>query len=475
MVKTPSYILELEIRPSQQEAKMIDKKFEVARQIYNASLSYALKALKRVQHDKIIIELLKEPGYKERNRKIRDRQMQLGYSEYQLHHIAKNFRNYFQNMIGSQECQKLATRAFQTVEKMHFHQAKQVHFYRYDEFPSIEGKSNSTGLRFDGEYICWFKMKFKPVIKRNDRYAMIALNDRTKYVRILTKIIRGKKRYFVQLIQEGCPPQKHIITKGTVGLDIGTSTLAYSSDSNVGLVELAPDIIKDSKKLARIERAMDRSRRAANPDNYNSDGTVSKGKHKWYKSKRYLKLQAKRQELNRKLTDKRKQSHEQLANYVLSLGDDVRVETMSYKGLQKRSRKTSKKKTNGRMNSKKRFGRTIGNRAPAMLLEIINRKLCYINKTVQKIDTFKVRASQFNHLTGSYEKKDLSERWNYIDNYKIQRDMYSSFLIANTADSLDIIDVDKCNNNWHNFVIMHDKEIQRIKNSNNKTMLWYIA
>lgn len=53
--------------------------------------------------------------------------------------------------------------------------------------------------------------------------------------------------------------------------------------------------------------------------------------------------------------------------------------------------------------------------------------------------------------------------------------MYSSFLIANTTYSLNSIDINKCANNWHNFVIMHDKEIQRIKNSNNKTMLWYIA
>ena len=46
--------------------------------------------------------------------------------------------------------------------------------------------------------------------KANDEYAHLALMDKTKYVRILKREIRGKSRYFVQLIQEGYPPTKQI-------------------------------------------------------------------------------------------------------------------------------------------------------------------------------------------------------------------------------------------------------------------------
>ena len=63
---------------------------------------------------------------------------------------------------------------------------------------------------------------------------------------------------------------RHKYGKGTVGADIGTQTVAYTSDTEVGLKNFAErgnSIIK-SERLERLYyRAMDRSRRAANPDN----------------------------------------------------------------------------------------------------------------------------------------------------------------------------------------------------------------
>ncbi|HIY58960.1 MAG TPA: hypothetical protein H9829_12340 [Candidatus Tetragenococcus pullicola] len=57
-------------------------------------------------------------------------------------------------------------------------------------------------------------------------------------------------------------------------------------------------------------------------------------------SKNYLKTKHQLAEINRKLAAKRKQKHHQYANDILSLGLDVRVETMNYKGLQARAKKT---------------------------------------------------------------------------------------------------------------------------------------
>lgn len=54
------------------------------------------------------------------------------------------------------------------------------------------------------------------------------------------------------------------------------------------------------------------------------------------------------------------------------------VEKMNFKGLQK---PTAKTETNdrGKFKKKKRFGKSLANKAPAMLLTIINRKLSYPN------------------------------------------------------------------------------------------------
>ena len=141
-------------------------------------------------------------------------------------------------------------------------------------------------------------------------------------------------------------------------------------------------------------------------------------------------------------------SHEKLANDILALGSDVRVETMRFQSLQKRAKKTTRNKKNGKINRKKRFGKSIANHAPAMLLTIIDRKLGYQGRSIKKIDTYATKASQFNHLTGEYKKKQLSERWNDFGEFRIQRDLYSAFLIGNTNETLNSVDVDLCNAEW---------------------------
>ncbi|PAE88719.1 hypothetical protein CHH72_10085 [Shouchella clausii] len=143
------------------------------------------------------------------------------------------------------------------------------------------------------------------------------------------------------------------------------------------LRELAPACTVDERELRRIHRKMDRSRRVTNSHNFNEDGTVKKGKLTWSYSKAYEKLRQQRKELYRKISIQRKMSHEKLANDILALGSDVRVETMRFQLLQKRAKHTTRNKQNGKINRKKRFGKTIANRAPAMLLTIIDRKLGY--------------------------------------------------------------------------------------------------
>ncbi|MFE3573170.1 hypothetical protein ACFXN8_02495, partial [Lysinibacillus sp. NPDC059133] len=107
-------------------------------------------------------------------------------------------------------------------------------------------------------------------------------------------------------------------------------------------------------------------------------------------------------ELYRKKASYIKEKHGALANKILSLGDEVYIETMHFKGLAKRTKET---KTNiqGKIQSKKRFGKSIGNHAPAMLVEIIHQKLAYTKQTIQKVNTITFRASQYNHVTDSYE------------------------------------------------------------------------
>ena len=76
-------------------------------------------------------------------------------------------------------------------------------------------------------------------------------------------------------------------------------------------------------------------------------------------------------------------------------------------------------------------------------LTILDNKLKWNEKQLIKIDTWNVKASQYNHFDDNYVKKELGERWNDFGEFKIQRFIYSAFLIMNVKDSLKEVDREK--------------------------------
>ncbi len=214
---------------------------------------------------------------------------------------------------------------------------------------------------------------------------------------------------------------------------------------------------------------MDRSRRATNPDHYNENGTIKKQGNKkvvWNQSNHYIKYQKELKELYRKQLDIRKYQHECLANYIIFLGNKVYVEKMNFAGLQKRAKNTEKNEK-GKFKRKKRYGKSLANKAPSMLLAILDRKLGYYGEKLIEINTFEAKASQFHHFDGTYRKKSLSQRWNDFNGIKIQRDMYSAFLIMNINNDLKSFDMDKCKERFENFYRLHNLEVDRLTGKNN--------
>lgn len=139
---------------------------------------------------------------------------------------------------------------------------------------------------------------------------------------------------------------------------------------------------------------------------------------------------------------------------------------MNFSGLQRRAKNTEKNDKD-KYKKKKRFGKSIENKAPSMLLTILNRKLKYYGEKLIEIDTYQSKASQFNHFDETYEKKSLSQRWNDFNGIKVQRDMYSAFLIMNIAKDLKSFDIDKCNERFENFYRLHNIEVERLKGKKN--------
>lgn len=474
----PNYVLTLPLKTEIWQEDILDKRLDIASMIYNDSLGEILSRHKRMKRAKEFNIAMKMKKGSERNKLFKKLDNEFGISAFSLNKYVKPMGQKYKKNLGSQMVQEIAERAYSAFEKFKYGEAKKVKFKPYGEFYSVREKSNNTGFRYfkDENVIRWLGLTIPVVIKNNDTYAQLCLLDKLKFCKLVKKVIRGKNKYFVQMTFEGIPPQKtnsklSSNKNSRVGLDIGTSTIAIASETEVKILELAEDVKGDEKLERILQRKLDRQRKANNPNKYNNDGTIKRNNHdKWIQGKNYLKTKNYLAEVKRKLADKRKQSHNILANYILTLGLDVRVESMSFKGLQKRAKETTVNEKTKKFNKKKRFGKSISRKAPSMLITIINNKLKYLDLNIKKIDTYSVKASQFEHFTETYTKKPLSKRWNNFKQGNIQRDMYSAFLIMNTKDNLKEIDINRANETFDNFLKLHNKEIDRIKKMNKKQL-----
>jgi len=468
-----NFVLTLKLKTEIFQENILNKRLEISRQIYNACLNELYKRYNHMKDSKEYRKIVKMTKGKERNIEFQKLNKKYGLTEYSLINYVKLIQHHFKTNLDSFTVQKIATRCFNAFQKLMFHQAKKIYFKKFDEMYSIEGKSNKTGIRFKDNKLLWNGLEINILIKKNDEYAQMALLNKIKYCRIVRKFISSKYKYYVQLVLDGIPPMKinketgeikYSIGEGKVGIDIGIQTIAYSSKDEVKLLELCPEVNNIGKEKKVLQRKLDRQRRANNPNKYNENGTIKKGnKEKWIKSKHYINTQNKLKELHRKQADIRKQSHNKLANYIVSLGNKVYVETMNYKGLQARSKETTINEKTKRFNKKRRFGKSLANKAPSMFLTILNNKLNWHDEMLLKINTTKVKASQYNHFTDEYNKKDLSERWNDFGDFKMQRDLYSAFLIMCVSNNLKEINRELCFKEFDNFKILHDKEVERIK------------
>ncbi|CRK80199.1 hypothetical protein BN000_00080 [Neobacillus massiliamazoniensis] len=92
----------------------------------------------------------------------------------------------------------------------------------------------------------------------------------------------------------------------TMGMDIGPSTIAMVSDTKAELKEFCEKVVKIDKEKRVIQRRLERQRKANNPQHYNVDGTIKKGKKVWKNSKRYIKIKKELAEMERRLAETRK-------------------------------------------------------------------------------------------------------------------------------------------------------------------------
>ena len=479
-----TFVMEYEITVGNQEKIFLEKCFNVGSNINNLCLKRCLKQLNKLKRDKKYIKSVK--AIKNLNKriekknvsqieisklkeikkilidKIKDLEKKYQFTENDIQKYSKIPRKFTGNILNSNIVQKISSNAFNAVKKIQYGKAKKINFKRKGEI-SLEGKNNKTGFIFD---IKTMKLKLNRKLLCNlkslDKKQRNCFKNRIKFCRVLKKYIRSKKRYFIQIVFEGIPETNFQIGKGEVGLDIGTSTVAVSSNDEVKLLKLS-ETEQETRKIRILQRSLERKRRTANPENYDEKGKIKKKRKKWKFSKNYLKELNKLKEVYRKKKVKDNQYKNILAKFILRQGDTVKVEKISVTSWKNRSKKTVKNKNNGKIVSKKRFGKTVNNNAPGTLLRKLKEKLLYFGKELIEVNPFKTKASQFNHIKQEFKKCFLEVRFKELEQgIIVQRDLYSAFLIQNVKNSNEY-DIKKINQEFGNFYKKQLEEIERIK------------
>ena len=172
-----------------------------------------------------------------------------------------------------------------------------------------------------------------------------------------------------------------------MGIDPGPSGLAYFHPQEAGLVRVAPNVDMQEKAIRRLQRKIDRSRRANNPDHFNADGTVKPSPPPWKISCRMEKLQVKLAEHHRCLAATRKRDHGELANFLLQRAGTIKIEKNSYRSFQRN------------------FGKSTTRTGMGAFVSHLKRSAARANSQVVELNAYDLKLSQYDPATDTYRKK----------------------------------------------------------------------
>jgi hypothetical protein len=439
--KTPTFLLELPLSVDAGQAKRLRAHFEATRCLYNTVLAEALGRLKRMRADpKWQVARAIPPAQKEERRTAFSRlREEHSFSEYALYDFAKEANcMWIADHIDALMARTLASRAYRAVNRICLGKARGVRFKSKGRgLDSVENKWNKSGLRFilqepeEGNqgWLVWNNDRLPAIIDWNDPVVHHGLRHRIKYTRLIRRKAASPRakgadcqgyRYCVQLALEGLPYQKpkHAAGQEVIGLDLGPSTLAIvPREGEARLVVFCEELKPDLGEKRRLQRKMDRQRRASNPEHYDEKGRSKKrGRNRlpWKNSKSYMTTQRRHAAHERKLAAHRKSLHGRLVHKVIKQGNQIRMEKISYKAWQKQ------------------FGKSVGLHAPGMFVELLRRTVAKTGGTLTEVPTRSTKLSQYCHGCQRYEKKPLSQRWHHCacGIGPVQRDLYSALLVA---------------------------------------------
>lgn len=478
MTDKEMFVVKLPLKPQIWQQHILNRRFEYCREIYNNLVTKTKRTLHYYQNTNEWKEIENLTDYKQKNKLVKEfiKKYNLPFSEYGLtSYVSKFLPRYKQHGINSTILEYISSNLWKSLEKYLYGKGKKIAYKEKDSF-------NSYKTRFKSKSFNGIKYNLSNTIveiKIDNKNSMIIpfeINPKSEYemqcfspdneireIIIQREFIRGKWKYYIAFSIKGSKPNKQRkLGEGQVGIDLGPSSIAIASNNKVYIDELAKNVDDIEDELKQLLKKMDRSRRQNNPLQFNENGTIRKypkgERPEWVCTKNYIKLKNKVKELYRKKSVMTKMAHIELANEMLNYGDTFIVEDNPISSWALKAKKITINKK-GKINSKKRFGKSIKNHAPSMFVEILKNKINSLGGNLIKID-IKNAASQFDFTNGEKTKHELHVRKIKLSNGNTHlRDTLAAFNLQHFDGKN--YDTEKMKQNYENFCKLEKLEIER--------------
>jgi putative transposase len=185
----------------------------------------------------------------------------------------------------------------------------------------------------DSRHVCLDKRRLGPVRTKESLRKLTRLLARDPRARVMRATVkRDNGGWFISFIVRRSAKQRRAFRPtAVVGLDVGLARLATTSTGQV-FANTRP-LERALRSLRLLQRRLDRQRRANNPDNYLSDGSVKPGPKTWIKSRRMAETERRIAKVHARVANLRRQQAHELTTALTREFGVIGVETLAVKNM----------------------------------------------------------------------------------------------------------------------------------------------
>ena len=178
-----------------------------------------------------------------------------------------------------------------------------------------------------------FDRRLGPVRAKEKLSKLIRLLDTDPHARVLRATVqRNGRTWYASFTVQRSPKQRRARRPhAAVGVDVGLSRLATLSTGQA--FTNARPLQAAQRRLRRLQRQLDRQRRAANHGNYLPDGRVRPGPKTWVSSARMARTQERVRRLHARVANLRREQAHQFTTSLSREYGVIGVETLAVKNL----------------------------------------------------------------------------------------------------------------------------------------------